>query len=69
MQDIRIHLNGEAVSLPSGATVADAVTLVAPRSNAYAIEVNQRLVPRREHAERVLADGDSLELVILVGGG
>ncbi len=69
MPNICIHLNGERVELPAGATVADAVRLAAPRSNAYAIELNQGLVPRREHAQRALQDGDKLELVVLVGGG
>ncbi|MSR41014.1 MAG: sulfur carrier protein ThiS [Phycisphaerales bacterium] len=69
MADITIHLNGEVVALHAGATVADAVAKAAPRSNAYAIEVNQTLVPRREHARRVLLEGDNLELVVLVGGG
>ena len=34
-----------------------------------AVEVNQQIVPRDQHAKRELADGDRLEIVSLVGGG
>ncbi len=34
-----------------------------------AVEINGELVPRKRHAERILADGDRLEIVTLVGGG
>ena len=34
-----------------------------------AVEVNRELVPRARRGERVLAEGDELELVTLVGGG
>ncbi len=34
-----------------------------------AIEVNNKLVPHSERNEYVLQDGDSVEIVSLVGGG
>jgi sulfur carrier protein len=34
-----------------------------------AVEVNLELVPRQQHGQRQLADGDRLEIVTLVGGG
>ncbi|MEM8495316.1 MAG: sulfur carrier protein ThiS, partial [Planctomycetota bacterium] len=34
-----------------------------------AVEVNCELVPKRDHAEKTLAAGDTVELVTLVGGG
>src|SRR5205085_650257 len=34
-----------------------------------AVEVNLGVVPRAEHAATVLADGDAVEIVTLVGGG
>ena len=36
---------------------------------AVAVELNQRVVPKRDHATTALNDGDVLELVTLVGGG
>ena len=34
-----------------------------------AVEVNLELVPRARHAEQILAEGDRVEIVTLVGGG
>ncbi|MEM1028622.1 MAG: sulfur carrier protein ThiS [Planctomycetota bacterium] len=36
---------------------------------AVAVELNQDVVPKRQHASTPLKDGDVLELVTLVGGG
>lgn len=36
---------------------------------AVAVELNQAVVPKRDHATTPLKDGDVLELVTLVGGG
>jgi sulfur carrier protein len=37
--------------------------------NYLAVEVNAEVVPREEHAFRVVQAGDQLEVVTLVGGG
>ncbi|MEM7576541.1 MAG: sulfur carrier protein ThiS [Planctomycetota bacterium] len=34
-----------------------------------AVEVNRKLVPKRDHADATLRPGDTVELVTLVGGG
>ena len=34
-----------------------------------AVEVNRTLVPKRKHEEHLLAEGDHVEIVTLVGGG
>lgn len=34
-----------------------------------AVEVNQEVTPRARHAERLLREGDCIEIVTLVGGG
>jgi len=36
---------------------------------AVAVELNQAVVPKRDHATTELNEGDVLELVTLVGGG
>jgi sulfur carrier protein len=38
-------------------------------SKKVAVEVNEEVVPREQHAERELRDGDRVEIVTLVGGG
>lgn len=66
---MQIAVNGETRETPDGLTVAELLdTLNVPRQ-ATAVEVNRTLVPRSEHADHVLAGGDTVEIVTLVGGG
>jgi thiamine biosynthesis protein ThiS len=59
-------MNGEPREIESGTTVA---RLLKMQPRFLAVERNFELVPRTRHAECVLADGDQLEIVTLVGGG
>lgn len=64
-----IVLNGETRSVPAQTTVARLLVELKLAERPVAVEVNQELVPRSEHATRILAPGDRLEIVTLVGGG
>ena len=66
---MRIVLNGEEREVASGITVAGLLdTLDVPRRY-VAVELNREIVPRAQHAETVLAEGDRIEIVTMVGGG
>ena len=62
-------VNGEALAVDDGATVADLLVRLGVASQAVAVEVNLDLVPRAQHAEVRLTEGDRVEVVTLVGGG
>jgi thiamine biosynthesis protein ThiS len=49
--------------------VADLLRELEIKSPAIAVEVNHELVSSNRFAETELADGDSIEIVTLVGGG
>jgi thiamine biosynthesis protein ThiS len=69
---MRITLNGEAREFERARTVAELLECLRAEGRAVgacAVEVNRTLVPRRSHADQVLADGDAVEIVTLVGGG
>ena len=69
---MRITLNGaerELEGTPSVAELLDRLRADGLPTGACAVEVNRQLVPRRQHADRRLADGDAVEIVTLVGGG
>lgn len=66
---MKVLVNGVARELPEGATVRTLLVELGLGATAVAVERNQALVPRAEHATTVLAEGDRLELVTLVGGG
>lgn len=64
-----ITLNGKATPLEGRTTLAELLRSLPIPHDAFAAEVNGELVPREKHAERVLHDGDAVEVVTLVGGG
>ena len=64
-----IIVNGERRSVGPGASALDVVVELGLADRPVAVEVNERVVPRRELAARLLGDGDRLEIVTLVGGG
>jgi sulfur carrier protein len=64
-----IQVNGEGRELIAGATVAHLLAELGVMQPHVAVEVNLELIPRAEHRETVLKDGDRVEVVTLVGGG
>ncbi len=66
---MRITVNDESREVPSGTTVAALLATLEVEPRHVAVEVNLDLVPRAQHGERQLAEGDNLEIVTLVGGG
>jgi len=69
MSQVMIVVNGKETPVPGRTTVRQLIELMGMGQAAVAAEVNQVLVPRREHEARVLEAGDRVELVTLVGGG
>ncbi|MCE2882749.1 MAG: sulfur carrier protein ThiS [Planctomycetaceae bacterium] len=68
-EPIAIELNGRREAVARGTTIADLVARALPGARAYAVEVNRAVVSRREHASRIVSEGDRIEIVTLVGGG
>jgi len=69
IKTINVIVNGESVELPEGSTVSDLLKHLEIDSRALAVEVNQQIKPRNLHSVTVIAQGDVLEIVTLVGGG
>lgn len=65
----RILCNGQPRQTATGTTVTALLAELGLEPKFVAVEVNLELVPRARHAERVLCEGDKLEIVTLVGGG
>ena len=52
-----------------GLTVAQLVAQLGLTGKRLAVEVNRDIVPRGEHATRMLRDGDRVEIIHAIGGG
>ena len=66
---MRIQLNGEPFELPDGETVASLLARQELTGRRVAVELNLDIVPRSQHADTVLKDGDQVEVVHAIGGG
>ena len=65
---MELIINGDRKDV-AAADVAALVEELGLAGQAVAVEVNERLVPKREHGQVPLSAGDRVELVTLVGGG
>ncbi len=66
---MQIQLNGESYLLTQAITLAELVERLGLTGKRLAIELNLEIVPRSQHAETQLNDGDQVEIVHAIGGG
>lgn len=66
---MRITLNGHPHDCPPAPTVTQLLDQAGYAGRRVAVEVNQEIVPRSQHASRLLAEGDRVEIVHAIGGG
>jgi sulfur carrier protein len=65
----QISINGEDQPLADGETIASLIERLELVGKRLAVELNGEIVPRSQHAEQVLVEGDRVEIVHAVGGG
>jgi len=65
----RLTVNADPLEYPDPLSVADLLKRLRTDPKRVAVEVNGEVAPREEHAGRLLADGDRVEIVGPVGGG
>ena len=66
---IALTVNGEAHQFERELNWRELVERLNLAGKRIAIERNGEIVPRSRHADEMLADGDTLEIVVAVGGG
>lgn len=67
---MKVTVNGEEVELPEGTSIAELLRRRQLNPDRVAVEVNRRLVRSSTGGyDRVLRDGDAVEIVTFVGGG
>ncbi|MEM6557059.1 MAG: sulfur carrier protein ThiS [Pseudomonadota bacterium] len=66
---MQIYLNGESRNIDPGTSIEALVLTLSDDPRGIAIERNLEIVPKAEHGQTLLEEGDRLEVVQFVGGG
>jgi len=66
---MQIQLNGDPFVLDRPMTLTDLIEQLGLTGKRLAIELNLEIVPRSQHSDTVLAEGDRVEIVHAIGGG
>lgn len=66
-----VQVNGQSTEIPAGTTLRQLIEQHKLQPEKVAVEVNKRLVRSAggQGYERVLVEGDAIEIVTFVGGG
>ena len=64
-----IHLNGRAFEVDNRTTVTALLDANGYAQRAVAVEINREIVPKSTHAQRIVHEGDRVEIVEAMGGG
>lgn len=66
---VSILVNGDTQYFEPEITIAQLLERLKMNPRFLAVELNRQVVPRSEHGRIILANGDQIEIVTLVGGG
>jgi sulfur carrier protein len=66
---MKLTVNGKPMALPAGASVGVLIEHLGLVGKRLAIELNENIVPRSQHADTALTEGDQIEVVRAIGGG
>lgn len=66
---MKIVLNGDHTEVADGSTVDALLLKLGISRERVAVELNADIVPKAGYEERLLSDGDKIEIVHFVGGG
>ncbi|MDX1812681.1 MAG: sulfur carrier protein ThiS [Gammaproteobacteria bacterium] len=66
---MNIIVNGENREIPDNSTAADLIATLDMTNARIAMEVNMEIIPRSQHADFRLHEGDKIEIVRAIGGG
>ena len=66
---MKIILNGATETVPEQCTLIELIQSRDLSGKRYAVEINERLIPRSQHEKHMLQEGDHIEIVQAIGGG
>lgn len=66
---MQIVVNGKEMQLTEPVSIAQLLQQLELENRRLAVEINQAIVPRSQHASHQLQTGDKVEIVHAIGGG
>ena len=69
MEKMMLEINGEAREIPPVSTVRELLDFLGITETRVAVEVNRKIVRRKEWENSPVCDHDRVEIVQFVGGG
>lgn len=66
---MNVSVNGEKRDFAQETTLQALIEDMNLEGKRYAVEVNREIIPKRQHSDHILTDGDIVEIVHAVGGG
>lgn len=66
---MKVLVNGTEHDLDAQTSVASLLIANGYENRAVAVEINREIVPRSMHGQRLVRDGDRIEIVHAIGGG
>ena len=64
-----IYVNGNAISNADNLSLSDYLVREGHTISFVAVQCNDSIVPKTQYEEKILNDGDVIEVVSFVGGG
>ena len=66
---MQITVNGENREFSTGTSLSELLKSIHIDERYVAVELNRKIVPRKQFSEKLLMENDTLEIVTFVGGG
>lgn len=66
---MNITLNGQSKTLANTDTIGTLIVELGYENKRIAVELNGDIVPKSQHVTTPIKEGDTIEIVVAVGGG
>ena len=66
---MKILLNGSSHTIEDGSSINTLVEQLELKGKRLAVEINQEIIPKSEHDQYKIQQGDSIEIIHAIGGG
>ena len=66
---MQVKINGESQTFDEAITILALLEQSGLTGKRLAVEVNESIIPKSQHADAVLKEGDQIEIIHAIGGG